>query len=164
DVGAARFDALTEAFLTTPYAELDPVQVEAPFVLAVAGRLVRGRIDAVYRRDSRLELVDFKTGRMPTEGDGGAHTQLDLYAIAAVDTWAGVAGELRTTYCYLGADGSARLVSTDWDDGRLADARIELERHLTGIAAGSFPTVAGPWCRGCEFLSYCPTGQTAVDG
>ena len=60
---AARLKA---SFLASPYAGLDPVKVEAPFALAVADggeHLVRGRIDAVYERDGRLELVDFKTGR-----------------------------------------------------------------------------------------------------
>src|SRR5206468_8949773 len=57
--------ALQQSFLDSPYADLDPVRVEAPFVVVVGGRMVRGRIDAVSERDGRTELVDFKTGRRP---------------------------------------------------------------------------------------------------
>jgi DNA helicase-2/ATP-dependent DNA helicase PcrA len=60
---------LQDAFLATPYADLEPVKVEAPFLLVVDGCIVRGRVDAAYERDGRFEVVDFKTGRTPAEGD-----------------------------------------------------------------------------------------------
>ncbi|MBN3930555.1 ATP-dependent helicase [Streptomyces verrucosisporus] len=55
--------ALKEAFGRTPYAHRTPYRVEAPFRLVLAGRVVRGRIDAVYRdADGRFEIIDWKTG------------------------------------------------------------------------------------------------------
>ncbi|MGH2736961.1 MAG: PD-(D/E)XK nuclease family protein, partial [Actinomycetota bacterium] len=54
--------------------------VELPFTLEVDGRVVRGRIDAVYEAgDGGVEIVDFKSGRRfePAERD-----QLDIYARA----------------------------------------------------------------------------------
>ncbi|WP_016907546.1 ATP-dependent DNA helicase, partial [Streptomyces xiaopingdaonensis] len=58
--------ALKEAFEYTEYARRAPYRVEAPFQLVLAGRLVRGRIDAVYRAQGpegvRWEIVDWKTG------------------------------------------------------------------------------------------------------
>ncbi len=69
------------------YAEREPARlrsgepmVELPFTLRLDGRIVRGRIDAVYPTDDGgLEIVDFKTGTRfePDEAD-----QLDLYARA----------------------------------------------------------------------------------
>ena len=41
--------ALKEAFERTPYARRTPYRVEAPFQITLAGRVIRGRIDAVYR-------------------------------------------------------------------------------------------------------------------
>ncbi|MEE1938887.1 ATP-dependent DNA helicase [Streptomyces sp. TRM 70361] len=57
--------ALKEAFARTPYAHRAPYRVEVPFRLVLAGRVVRGRIDAVYRdEDGRgFEIIDWKTGR-----------------------------------------------------------------------------------------------------
>ncbi|MER0245595.1 3'-5' exonuclease, partial [Streptomyces sp. HSW2009] len=49
-------DALKEAFNRTPYARRTPYRIEAPFHLTLAGRVVRGRIDAVYRH--RLPLTE----------------------------------------------------------------------------------------------------------
>jgi DNA helicase-2/ATP-dependent DNA helicase PcrA len=59
----ADLSSLQDAFLATPYAARKPHAVEAPFALALAGRVVRGRIDAVYDLgDGRWEVVDWKTG------------------------------------------------------------------------------------------------------
>jgi DNA helicase-2/ATP-dependent DNA helicase PcrA len=54
--------------------------VELPFSMKWDGKIVRGRIDAVFETDDGgLEIVDYKTGRPfePTE-----HDQLDIYAHA----------------------------------------------------------------------------------
>ncbi|MEW2495839.1 UvrD-helicase domain-containing protein [Streptomyces nodosus] len=75
-------EALKEAFERTPYAHRTPYRVETPFQLAVAGRVVRGRIDAVYRTDdgggTSYEIVDWKTGRTRS----GDPLQLALYRLA----------------------------------------------------------------------------------
>ncbi|OEV30819.1 hypothetical protein AN219_08820 [Streptomyces nanshensis] len=60
--------ALKEAFRRSPYARRTPYRVEEPFQLALAGGVVRGRIDAVYRDvapdgSEAYEIVDWKTGR-----------------------------------------------------------------------------------------------------
>ncbi|GAA2243597.1 ATP-dependent DNA helicase [Streptomyces ruber] len=75
-------EALKEAFENTPYAHRTPYRIEAPFQITIAGRVVRGRIDAVYTRadgdGTTYEIVDWKTHR--------AHTadplQLALYRLA----------------------------------------------------------------------------------
>ena len=155
--------ALQQSFLDSPYAELDPVRVEAPFVVVVGGRMVRGRIDAVYERDGCTELVDFKTGSRPAPGDASARTQLDLYGMAAVDTWGVDPNSLRTSYCYLRADGPAEIDAVDWNDAVLGEVRGRLGRALDGLTLQRYPTQPGSWCRRCDFLAFCPSGQAAVD-
>ncbi|WP_286252558.1 ATP-dependent DNA helicase [Streptomyces graminofaciens] len=75
-------EALKDAFERTPYAQRTPHRVEAPFQLAIAGRVVRGRIDAVYEsRDgdgTTYEIVDWKTSRSLTADP----LQLALYRLA----------------------------------------------------------------------------------
>ena len=57
-------EALKEAFARTPYANRRPYRVEAPFQLELAGRVIRGRIDAVYRTPGGgFEIIDWKTNR-----------------------------------------------------------------------------------------------------
>ncbi|MFE3639529.1 ATP-dependent DNA helicase [Streptomyces sp. NPDC059169] len=72
--------ALKKAFERTSYAQRTPYRVEAPVQLALAGRVIRGRIDAVYRDETTgaFEIVDWKTGR-PRDADP---LQLAVYRLA----------------------------------------------------------------------------------
>ena len=75
---------LQAAFLASEFAERRPHRVEEPFQLVVGGRVVRGRIDAVYATDAGWEVVDWKTGARP-EADP---LQLAVYRLA----WAEITG------------------------------------------------------------------------
>ncbi|MEU0084032.1 UvrD-helicase domain-containing protein [Streptomyces sp. NPDC006274] len=71
--------ALKEAFERTPYARRTPHGVEVPFQFTLAGRVVRGRIDAVYRTgEDTYEIVDWKTAR----GGVADPLQLAVYRLA----------------------------------------------------------------------------------
>ncbi|TDU76116.1 ATP-dependent DNA helicase [Streptomyces sp. KS 21] len=81
----ADLDSLKAAFERSEYAERTPHRMEVPVQLTLAGRVVRGRIDAVYRNDDgSYEIVDWKTGRT-TEADP---LQLAVYRLA----WAEATG------------------------------------------------------------------------
>ncbi|MFE5818248.1 UvrD-helicase domain-containing protein [Streptomyces sp. NPDC056479] len=75
-------EALKDAFERTAYAHRTPYRVEAPFQLSIAGRVVRGRIDAVYKEgegeETTYEIVDWKTNRTRTADP----LQLALYRLA----------------------------------------------------------------------------------
>ncbi|MEU2914123.1 UvrD-helicase domain-containing protein [Streptomyces massasporeus] len=75
-------ESLKEAFEQTEYAHRTPYRVEAPFQLTLAGRVVRGRIDAVYKvgdgEGTTYEIVDWKTNRARTADP----LQLAVYRIA----------------------------------------------------------------------------------
>ncbi len=76
--------ALQEAFLASDWAARKPHAVEAPFSLPLAGRVVVGRIDAVYDLgDGRWQVVDWKTGR-----EAADPVQLAVYRLA----WARLVG------------------------------------------------------------------------
>lgn len=63
DLPGDEFEKLRAGFEAGPFADAQPVGVEVPFTLVLAGQLVRGRIDAVFRTaDGRYQVVDWKTG------------------------------------------------------------------------------------------------------
>ncbi|HEY5334965.1 MAG TPA: 3'-5' exonuclease, partial [Mycobacteriales bacterium] len=67
-VGDDELTALQEAFLVSGWAERVPFAVETPFAVLLGGRLVRGRIDAVYDLGrGRWHVVDWKTGSGPSD-------------------------------------------------------------------------------------------------
>jgi len=74
----ADLQALQEAFERSDYSKRTPIAIEAPFALVLAGRVVSGRIDAVFENNGRPEVIDWKTGRR-----GGLHPlQLAIYRLA----------------------------------------------------------------------------------
>ncbi len=77
DLDDQQLASLQAAFLAGPYASTAPHRVEAPFQLVLGGRVVRGRIDAVYRTDEGYDVVDWKTGRSSADP-----LQLAVYRLA----------------------------------------------------------------------------------
>ncbi|GAB7190348.1 ATP-dependent DNA helicase [Kineococcus sp. NUM-3379] len=87
DSGSA-LAALQANFLASPWASRDPVAVEVAVETPVAGVVVRGRIDAVFRSTGadgtvHHDVVDWKTGR-PPEGERARarDVQLAVYRLA----------------------------------------------------------------------------------
>jgi DNA helicase-2/ATP-dependent DNA helicase PcrA len=83
-----RLDAMRANFWSLPLLEQQPVAVEEPFSVEIAGMSVQGRIDAVFRdRDGTDTVVDWKSGRVPSELTTPRElryflTQLQLYRTA----------------------------------------------------------------------------------
>ncbi len=113
---------LQQAFLSGPYASRPPHRVEAPFQLVLGGRVVRGRIDAVYRTDDGYDVIDWKTGRSAADP-----LQLAIYRAA----WARIAGVPES------AVGAAFYYVATGKVDRPADlpSAAELQRLLTDGAA-----------------------------
>lgn len=94
--GAAHADAeglsaLKERFLASEWAALQPIEVEVEIDVVLDDLLPDGRphiaickLDAVYRRGDRVEIVDWKTGRPPRTAAERAERmlQLELYRTA----------------------------------------------------------------------------------
>jgi DNA helicase-2/ATP-dependent DNA helicase PcrA len=94
DLSDEELAALQEKFRADGWADRRPVAVEAPFEMLIGGRLIRGRIDAVYRADAdtlyeTYDVIDYKTGAVPTGKEfEAASLQLSIYRLA----WADLAG------------------------------------------------------------------------
>ena len=77
---------LKEKWLASEWANKDAYKVEVPFETVIAGTLVRGRIDAIYKTEQGFEVIDWKTGSQILDDDSAI--QLAIYRIA----WAKLAG------------------------------------------------------------------------
>ncbi|WP_346094593.1 ATP-dependent DNA helicase [Streptomyces olivaceiscleroticus] len=128
--------ALKEAFARTPYARRTPYRVEVPVQLTLAGRLIRGRIDAVYRLapdpqatggyDGPVyEIVDWKTGR----SQDADPLQLALYRLAWAEQRGVPLTAVRAAFLYVR---SGELVRPPRLPGRRELERILLGEHLEG--------------------------------
>jgi len=145
---------LKEAYRRSRFAERVPLYTERPFLLYLDGMVIGGRIDAIFEEGGRWEVVDYKTGRVPTQDDPITGLQLDLYALACVEVFGKQPEDLTLTYFYLG---EGKEVSRQ--AGNPADTRKRVLEWLSGIAAGEFEAKPGEQCAWCDFLSFCPPGR-----
>ena len=81
-----KLEDLKAKWLSSSWASLQPHAVEVPFETVIAGILVRGRIDAVYKTETGFEVVDWKTGS--TVLSESSAVQLAVYRLA----WAKLQG------------------------------------------------------------------------
>ncbi|WP_097915228.1 UvrD-helicase domain-containing protein [Streptomyces sp. b84] len=109
---------LKEAFERTAYARRTPYRVETPFQITLAGRVIRGRIDAVYRTGDRYEIVDWKTTRHRTADP----LQLAVYRLAWAELHDLPPEEVIATFLY--------VRSGETVQPRGLPGRAELERIL----------------------------------
>jgi len=75
---ARRLAELQSTFERSEWASLEPVDVEVEIHLPLGGRTVVCKLDAVFERDGRWQVVDWKTGRAPTDDDDLELRQLQL--------------------------------------------------------------------------------------
>lgn len=73
-------EKLKTQWLNSDWANHQPFAVEVPFETVVAGVLLRGRIDAIYKMGEHYEVVDWKTGSKKL-GESSA-LQLAVYRLA----------------------------------------------------------------------------------
>ncbi|GGE85336.1 ATP-dependent DNA helicase [Mycetocola zhadangensis] len=97
--------ALQRTFELSEWADLKPIDVEREINFVLEGQIIICKLDAVYERDGRFQIVDWKTGRAPksaTELDE-RQFQLALYRQAYAE-WKGVDPELIDAVFYYVAD------------------------------------------------------------
>jgi DNA helicase-2/ATP-dependent DNA helicase PcrA len=111
--------ALRAAFEASEWADRTPVELEVPFEMAVAGTVVRGRMDAVFAEPhGGFTVVDWKTGARPTGADAAAAAvQLAAYRLA----WATLSGtdveRIGAAFHYVRTDETVRPVDLLDADG-----------------------------------------------
>ncbi|MGW2228200.1 UvrD-helicase domain-containing protein [Streptomyces formicae] len=115
-------EALKESFERTEYAHRTPYRVEVPFQFVIAGRVVRGRIDAVYKDgdgdDTTYEIVDWKTSRTHSADP----LQLAVYRLAWAEQQGVPLESVKAAFLYVRSGETARP--------RNLPGRAELERLL----------------------------------
>ena len=153
-----KIERLQKAFDQSRFATGPPLYAERAFLLYIEGFVVGGRIDAVFGApEGPWEVVDYKTGKRPSEDDPLAWLQLDLYALACVQVWGKRPEELTLTYFYLASGEEASRPAGD-----PAEIRARVAEALRGIAAREFTPTPSPQCHWCDFLSFCDPGRAYV--
>jgi DNA helicase-2/ATP-dependent DNA helicase PcrA len=138
----------TRNFAATRYASLPPPDAEVGVVFRIGPWVIRGRIDAVYRTTG-VELVDWKTGRVIDQTEGGLD-QLAIYALALRELGRLPRDGCAVTYCYLGGE-EPMTETRDLGPADLDRQRALLETTLAALDRGDYQRACGrPDCETCR--------------
>ncbi|WP_018351472.1 ATP-dependent DNA helicase [Longispora albida] len=98
----AHFEELRAAFESSEWANREAYAVEVPFSTMVGGVLLRGRMDAVYSTEDGYEVVDWKTGRVPSgPAAQAAAVQLAAYRLAWAELTGTALGQVSAAFHYV---------------------------------------------------------------
>jgi len=129
---------------------------EKPFTFELDRDLVvSGRIDQVNRLDGRrVEIVDYKTGKVRSADQAANDMQLSIYALASREVF-DLEPE-RVVFHYLM---SGETVAGARDQKALELAKQKIALIADQIRAGEFPAKPGRNCGYCDFKPLCPAHE-----
>lgn len=124
---ARRLAELQATFEASEWAPLEPVDVELEIHLPLGARTVICKIDAVFERDGRFQVVDWKTGKAPSNARDLELKQLQLALYReAYSAYRGIDPSLIDAVFYFVAD------DVTLQPSHVSD-RAELERLWAGV-------------------------------
>jgi hypothetical protein len=157
-------DAYCTSALAARIATLEGVAVERPFLFALDGVLLNGRLDVLWRDGDRALVLDYKTnalgGLSPAEiVEREYRRQQSVYALACLRAGA---TEVEVVYHFL--ESADDPVSTVFGQAEVKALETELVDAITAIRAGVFtPTPSDYACSGCPALDRVCAGPRLLD-
>ncbi len=148
-----------QRILTDFYKQFDanviPRDLEQPFIIRVSPQLkIGGKIDRVDEEKGKLEIIDYKTGKVMEQKNIDKSLQMTVYALAAADR--GIYGkkpeEIVLTFYFLdtGEKKSTKRTAED-----LEKAKKELVEKAKEVEKSDFQPRPGIWCDFCDFKLLC---------
>ena len=132
-----------------------PLAAEAHFALDLGDVVLEGRIDQINPLpDHSVELVDYKTGRPPSQKDADKSLQLSVYALAARDQMH--LNPTRLTFYSLTNNEPVHTVRTpkslDLVVSEIREVAAQIRKQL-------FPPKPGFACKYCDYELICPAHE-----
>ncbi|PJE67305.1 hypothetical protein COU95_03100 [Candidatus Shapirobacteria bacterium CG10_big_fil_rev_8_21_14_0_10_40_9] len=148
-----------ERMLSDFYEKFDsktvPRDLEQSFIIKVSPNLkIGGKIDRIDEKEEKLEIIDYKTGKILEQKDIDKSLQMTVYALAATDK--GLYGkkpeEVILTFYFLG---NLEKKSTKRTVSQLEQAKKDLLEKAKEIEKSTFQPSPGVWCDFCDFKLIC---------
>jgi putative RecB family exonuclease len=118
--------------------------------------LLKGRIDRVDREaDDSLHIIDYKTGKMPSEIN-----QLQLHIYALILSKKQDLPLKKASYLYLEAGKFRTIELTAQDLAQATSYVIDMVDRI--CKENEYPATPNIYCWNCDFLEICPSKEEAA--
>ncbi|HVO59729.1 MAG TPA: ATP-dependent DNA helicase [Terriglobales bacterium] len=151
--GVQQLHDFVESWKKLPVPEI--LDTEKEFKLRIGPASIAGRIDRMDQvSDSRVVIIDYKTGKPRSQEDADESLQLSLYAIAARECW--VKNPERLVFYNLETNAA---VATTRSELQLEEIKAQVENVAQSIASGNFDPTPGFHCGFCAYRRLCPATE-----
>ncbi len=139
------------------------ITLEQPFMVPLMreGQSLKigGKIDRIDEMSNgKIEIIDYKTGRMPSKREVDTNLQLSMYALAASEIRGAPFGikpdDITLTLYFFDTN---ERISTQRTGEQLALEKIEILNIAKSIEASDFHCSANMLCKTCEYQLFCDT-------
>ena len=132
--------------------ERPPLYLEKKLDLKIADCVLDVRIDRIDAiGGNNVEIIDYKTGKVPSKKKPNESLQLDIYAMACRDVL-----ELNPKVLSFYYVGPNKKVSTTRTDKELDKSKETVLEAAGLIKAEEFKPKPGMMCKWCDYLALCP--------
>lgn len=155
--GESMLRTFLKTFHTKDFAILD---LERLFKIKIDKQFtVTGKIDRVDKKNKQeIEIIDYKTGKMPEEREQVKSLQLSIYTLAAMDRglYHKKFEEITLSFYYLSP---MKKVSFKPAIKQVEDAKEAVRKISEDVNKRRFDPHVGPWCDFCAFRMICEAWQ-----
>jgi len=148
---------LTNYYHTFHPPQLKIIDLERPFKIKINQNIyLKGQIDRVDfdEKNQSVEIIDYKTGKIPSAKDIKKNLQLAIYTLAIRNRqfYRQSFSQIKSTFYFLKAN---KKISQIINQKQIAKAKETLSRLIDKINQGDFAPNPGPWCDFCPFKIIC---------
>ncbi len=139
---------------------IKPFNLEQLFNIRLTPSLkIGGKIDRVDETpDGKIEIIDYKTGKRPSEKEIKENLQMTLYALAATDRGIYNKKPEDVVLSFIFFDLSEKI-SSSRTEAQLSESRKKLIEKADEIAGSSFEPKVSNLCDFCDFRLICEAWQ-----
>ncbi|OGD55015.1 hypothetical protein A3J78_01270 [Candidatus Beckwithbacteria bacterium RBG_13_35_6] len=138
----------------------NPIALEQTFMVKVSPDLkIGGRFDRVDKlTDESIEIIDYKTGKVPSQKEVDKDLQMTIYCLAAsgFGVYQKNPQEIKLSFYFLE---NQQKISTSRTTEDLLKAKKEIIEIKQEIEKSDFLPKPGPYCDFCDFKLLCPAWQ-----
>ncbi|OGY19105.1 MAG: hypothetical protein A3F04_01640 [Candidatus Chisholmbacteria bacterium RIFCSPHIGHO2_12_FULL_49_9] len=130
--------------------------VEEPFKVRIEPQLwLTGRIDRLNAEgQGKVEIIDYKTGKVPSQKEVETSLQMTIYALAATQGAYAIRPQgIELSFFYLDAK---KKMTTHRSQSDIAKASQTIGKIKEAIESSDFNPTPGKWCDFCDFRLLCP--------
>ncbi len=136
--------------------ELPPIAIEKEFKFLVGNNIIKGRYDAVFDRNDKLEIVDYKTSDIRTKEKADERTkkssQLAIYALSWFEATGKIPDSVHLYFVESGLVGDFTPTKKS-----IEKTKENIRKAAKGIRNRNFAATPNlQHCRYCPFRNYCP--------